>query len=98
MLDIFCYQIRKYVGAYMAVLGRVDAIVFTAGVGENQPAIRAGACSNMSCFGVSLDETRNEAARGVEARIGADGSPVEILVIPTDEEGMIATDTYGLTR
>ncbi len=97
-LDIFCYQIRKYVGAYFAVLGRVDAIVFTAGVGENQPAIRAGACGDLDCLGVKLDESKNTAARGVEASVGEDGSPVSILVIPTDEEGMIATDTYELTR
>jgi acetate kinase len=95
-LDVFCHRLKKYVGAYVAVLGRVDAIVFTAGVGENQPSVRAGTCAGLEGLGVKIDADRNEAARGVEARIGADGMPIEVLVVPTDEERMIASDTYRL--
>jgi acetate kinase len=95
-LDVFAYRIRKYVGAYLAVLGRVDAIVFTAGVGEHQTAIRAAALEGLEPLGIALDPAKNEAAVGVEAAIGAEGSKVEVLVVPTDEEGMIARDTYAL--
>jgi acetate kinase len=95
-LDVFAYRIRKYVGAYLAVLGRVDAIVFTGGIGEHQPSLRAAALSGMERLGIELDPDRNRAAAGREARIGRDGSPVEVLVIPTDEERAIAKDTYAL--
>jgi acetate kinase len=95
-LDIFCYQIKKYIGAYMAVLGRVDAIVFTGGIGENQPMVRAAACADMAPLGVEIDAEKNEATHGEEARIGVPGRATEVLVAPTDEEKLIASDTYAL--
>jgi acetate kinase len=95
-LDVFCYRLKKYIGAYIAVLGKVDAIVFTAGIGENQPRVRAGACSGLETLGVEVDGPRNESALGTEADISAPGSKKRVLVVPTNEEKLIAMDTYAL--
>jgi acetate kinase len=95
-LELFCNRLKKYVGAYMAVLGRVDAIVFTAGIGENNPWIRAKSVEGMEPLGVTVDAVRNEAVDGTETRISPDGSPIQVLVIPTDEELTIAKDTFEL--
>jgi len=95
-LAMYAYRIRKYIGAYMAVLGRVDALVFTAGVGENSPLVRQMSCAGLEPLGVVLDEARNH-ARGEGVRpIHADESAVNILVIPTDEELEIAQQTYDI--
>ncbi len=95
-LDVYCYRIKKYIGAYLAALGRLDALVFTAGVGENSPDIRAQVCSGLEGLGIAVDETANRSARG-EADISAgDQSPTRVLVIPTNEEKVIATDTFAL--
>ncbi len=91
---VYVHRIRKYVGAYTAVLGRVDAIVFTAGVGENAPAIRERVCAGLEILGIRLDPERNRAAAAAGARaIHAEGSPVALLVVPTDEELEIAEQT-----
>ena len=98
-IDVFCYRIKKYIGMYTAVLGRVDAIVFTGGIGENASAVRAGACSDLESLGIVLDSDRN--ARIVARREGAIStpeSPTAVLVIPTDEEAAIADDTYRILR
>lgn len=87
--DMFAYRARKYLGAYMAVLGRVDAVVFTAGIGENAPAVRAAICSDLEPLGITLDAARN-AGRGGPKEISADESRTRVLVIPTDEELEIA--------
>lgn len=92
-LDVYCYRIRKYVGAYAAVLGRVDAIAFTAGVGENSAAVRAGALAGLEAFGIELDLARNAERSDVERDIATASSPVRVLVIPTDEELEIARQT-----
>lgn len=87
--DVYCYRIRKYVGAYFAVLGRVDAIVFTAGIGEHAPEVRAASLGRMSAWGVRVDAARNAANAPV---ISPDGAPVTVCVVPTDEEQAIAED------
>ncbi len=97
-LDIFCYRVRSYLGAYAAALGRVDAIVFTAGIGENAPEVRARVCAGLEGFGVHIDPARNTAPdRGPRTVSAADGK-VAVLVIPTDEELEIARQTLALVR
>jgi len=92
-IDVFCYRIRKYIGAYFAVLNGADAVVFTAGIGENRPEIRAQACESLDALGIRVDPERNFAALGVEADISADGATTRVWVIPTNEELLIARDT-----
>jgi acetate kinase len=93
-LDLFCYRLRKYVGAYMAVLGGADAVAFGGGIGENSPDIRARACRDMDWCGLRIDESRNRDVVGAEGEISAEGSPVRALVIAVDEEMLIARDTF----
>ena len=92
-IDVFCYRIRKYIGAYFAALGGADAVVFTAGIGENAPAIRAAACESLEALGIRIDPARNEAALGVEADISVDDAATRVWVIPTNEELLIGRDT-----
>ncbi len=89
----FCYRARKYLGAYLAVLGGADAVLFTGGVGEHQPEVRARICEGMEFCGLRLDPDRNAACVGTEGEIGAAGSSIRALVIPTDEESVIARET-----
>ncbi len=96
-IEVFVHDVRRYIGAYTVVLGGVDAVVFTAGVGENSPAIRAAVCRQMEFLGISMDEQRN-AVRGQEAIISPEGSRCTVMVIPTNEELMIARDTLYLVR
>jgi acetate kinase len=94
-IEIFCYRVRKYVGAYMAALGGADAIVFAGGVGENSAEIRARVCEGLGWAGLTLDATRNASlVDGREGRFSAEGSRLEAWVVPTDEELLIARDTY----
>ncbi len=97
-MDLEAYRIKKYIGAYYAALGRLDAIVFTAGVGEMSPEIRGMALENMAPLGVKLDKERNEAAhtRNKELVISADDSRVKVLVIPTDEEYVFTADVVAI--
>lgn len=97
-LAMYAYRIRKYIGAYFAVLGRVDAIVFTAGVGQNSATVRELVCQDLDVLGIRLDEARNQAARGEISEIQTDGSPVRVLVIATDEELEIARQTVSVIR
>ena len=94
--NMYNYRIKKYIGAYAAAMGGVDTIVFTAGVGENQSGMRAGVCEGLEWMGVKLDEAANLKTRGEEAVISTPDSKVKVVVIPTDEELMIATDTMNL--
>jgi acetate kinase len=94
-LAVYAHRIRRYIGAYMAVLGGADAIVFTAGVGEHSAQVRQMACEGLERLGIELDPRRNEKGGPVLSR---DGSPVKVLVIPTDEELEIATQTAELLR
>jgi len=97
-LMIYCYRIKKYVGAYTAALGTVSAVVFTAGVGENSAEIRRRVMSDLEQLGYRLDHEKNRAAAGRETDIATADSPSRILVVPTDEELLIAQDTYELAR
>lgn len=98
-LDMFAYSVKKYVGTYMAALGDVDAIVFTAGIGENTVMMRKAILDGMSAFGIEIDDSKNEKAiRGAQMDISVDGSKVRILVIPTNEELMIAKETLELVQ
>jgi acetate kinase len=89
-LELFCYRVRKYIGAYTAALGRVDALVFTAGIGERSAVVRERCCSGMEALGIAIDLRRNAEAGGGVIRISQDASPVTVLVVPTDEEREIA--------
>jgi acetate kinase len=94
-LDMFCYRIKKYIGAYRAVIGRLDAVVFTGGIGENSVTVRSRVCSGLEHMGISVDEGRNAVASGNIAEIQTDGAPVKVLVVRTDEEGEIARQTIN---
>lgn len=95
-LELYSYRLKKYVGAFAAIMGGLDALVFTAGVGENDPEIRATVCEGLSFLGVELDAEANARLRGVEGDISAAGSRVRVLVVPTDEERLIADETVAL--
>jgi acetate kinase len=88
-LEIYCYRVRKYLGAYLIVLGGVDAILFGGGVGEHAPALRARMLEGLAWAGVVLDPLRNAAARGGDARIGADAAAVELAVLEVDESAVL---------
>lgn len=97
-LEVECYRIKKYIGAYAAAIGGVDAIVFTAGVGENSAVHRAKSCADLEFLGIEIDEEKNRAAVGrtQEADIGTHRSRVRVFVIPTDEELVMAEDTEAI--
>ena len=97
-IEMFNYRLKKYIGSYMAVLGRTDAIVFTGGIGENNAACRKECLAGLEPLGVRLDEEKNLRAVHVEAEIGAVSSPVKIYVIPTNEELQIACDTFAIAQ
>jgi len=97
-LTMFCYRIRHYIGAYYAVLGRVDALVFSGGIGEHSPEVRARVCADLECFGLHLHHQRNQQGTHKSHRIDKSGSDTAILVIPANEEREIARQAYGLLR
>jgi acetate kinase len=95
--DVYCYRIRKYVGAYTAVLGRVDAIVFTAGVGQHAASVRAASLLGLETMGVAVDASLNEAASGQEpAVVSSPTSRVAVMVVPTNEEWEIARQSLAV--
>lgn len=93
-IDLFCYRVKKYLGAYLAAINGADAVVFAGGIGENSPAVRSRICAGLDWLGISLDETSNAALVCREGRIDAESSRVQLWVIPTDEELLIARDTW----
>lgn len=95
-LDIFAYHVKKYIGSYAAAMGGADIIAFTAGLGENSPRMRRDVCRGLEFLGARLDDGRNEATRGKDADISTADSTCKILVIPTNEELMIAMDTHEI--
>jgi len=95
-LQVYNYRIKKYIGSYAAALGGVDILVFTGGVGENQWATRRDVCKNMEYMGIQLDEAKNDKMRGLEMVISTPESKVTVMVVPTDEEYMIASDTMDI--
>ncbi len=97
-IEVFCYRIKKYIGAYTAALGHVDGLVFTAGIGENSPPIRTLACQGLEELGIQIDEARNAATVGKEGEISSDASRLRVMVIPTNEELLIARDTFRAVR
>ena len=94
-LDVFCYSVKKYIGAYAAAMGGLDAIAFTAGIGENNPYVRRVSTMDLSFMGIDIDETKNE-IRGEEQKISTDASKVQVWVVPTNEELAIARETVEL--
>ena len=97
-VEIFCYRARKYLGAYLAALGGADAIVFSGGIGENAPEVRARILEGMEWFGIRIDSARNGVTIGKEGEIGAPDSLLRLFVIPTDEELVIARETAACLR
>ncbi|MBQ4419499.1 MAG: acetate kinase, partial [Synergistaceae bacterium] len=93
--DVLNYGVKKFIGAYAAAMGGIDVLVFTAGVGENSASTRAAVCKGLEFLGIKIDPAKND-MRGKEMDISADGSKVRVLVIPTNEELMIARDTKRL--
>ncbi|NCC05948.1 MAG: acetate kinase [Proteobacteria bacterium] len=97
-VDMFVYRIKKYIGAYYAVTGPLDALVFTAGIGENDEIVRARVCANLEHLGISIDTARNAGRKKIATAVQADGSKVAILVIPTNEELAIAKATLSVLK
>lgn len=97
-VEMYGYRIRKYIGAYAAAMGGVDTIIFTAGVGEHQWDVRQTATQGLEFLGVKLDEERNRANNGEEEVISTPDSKVKVVVVPTDEELLIASDTLNLVK
>lgn len=95
-LDMLCYQLKKYIGAYFAVLGRVDAVVFTAGIGENDPLIRENACKGLETLGIKIDPQKNKQVRTGAYEIHSEKSHVQLWVIPSNEEFQIALETQKI--
>ncbi|HLN52534.1 MAG TPA: acetate kinase [Lentimicrobium sp.] len=97
-LEMYYYRIRKYIGAYAAAMGGVDAIVFTGGVGENDSATRKYSTQGLEFMGIKFDDQKNNGLRGKEAIISADDSTTKVMVVPTNEELVIAQDTYEIVE
>ena len=93
----FCYEVAKYVGAYAAAMNGIDVLTFTAGVGENDGGVRAGVCEYLGYLGVKIDPEKNN-CRGKEIKISTDDSKVQVWIVPTNEELMIAQDTAELVK
>ena len=97
-LEMFTYRVRSYIGAYAAAMNGLDAVVFTAGIGENAPVVRRMACEGLGFLGLWLDDAANDQALGSQAIISRPDSRVAALVVPTNEERMIALDTLAIAR
>jgi acetate kinase len=97
-LDILVYQVKKYIGGYMAVLDGADLVVFTGGIGENDYEIRRAACANMQFLGIAFDDEANDRVKGKDKILSRPGSRVTVMSINTDEELVIATDTMNLVK
>jgi acetate kinase len=97
-IEIFCYRARKYLGAYLAAMGGADAVVFTGGIGENSPDVRARVCASMEWAGLKLDTAKNQEMIGREGMISSEDSRLRAYAIPTDEELLIARDTVRVIR
>ena len=92
-LDMFANQIRRFFGQFLVRMNGADVLIFTAGIGENNPDLRAAICANLGELGIALDPARNEALRGAEGEISAAGSRAKVLVIPANEELVVARET-----
>ena len=96
--EMLVYQIQKFIGSYVAALNGVDAIVFTAGLGENQDTLRERICTNMEYLGIKFDHEANKGVRGKEKKISAPDSKVAVYIVPTNEELVIARDTKAIVE
>ncbi len=97
-LEAYCYRLKKYIAGYIGALGGLDTLVFTAGVGENSPVVRQKACEKLEFFGIKLNEEKNKQAIGKEMDISADDATIKTLVVPTNEELVIAQDTQRIVE
>ncbi len=97
-LQLYCYRIKKYIGSYLAVLGRVDAVIFTGGIGENAAPIRKRCCQGLEGLGITLDEGKNEKAYKEVLEIHRDGAPLQVLAVRTNEEREIAEQSVAVLR
>lgn len=95
-LKMYHYRIKKYIGAYAAALGGVDVIIFSGGIGENAPAVRASACEDLEYLGIEIDQEINKTTYGDEQIVSTENSRVKVIVVPTNEELVIADDTYRI--
>ncbi len=95
-VEMFQYRVKKYIGSYIAALGGLDALIFTGGIGENNYKMRELICENMECFGIRIDKEVNAKTIGNECILSPGGAKVTVIVIPTDEEWMIASDTLRI--
>lgn len=95
-LEMFAYSVKKYIGSYAAVMGGVDCVVFTAGVGENSATMRKSICEGLDFLGIKIDDAKNDKRGTVD--ITAAGAKTRVLVIPTNEELVIATETMTLAK
>ena len=95
--DMLTYEIKKYIGSYTAAMNGLDVVIFTGGIGENAPEVRKGVCENMEYLGIKLDNSVNDGLKGKLTKISAPDSKVEVWVIPTNEELLIARDTLEIT-
>ncbi len=92
-LEVYTYRIKKYIGAYVAVLGRLDALIFTGGIGENAPAVRELSCKDLTCMNIEIDSEKNNSSGNLLRQISSSDSKVKVLVVPTNEELKIARET-----
>lgn len=97
-IEMYCYRIKKYIGAYSAVLGRVDALIFTAGIGENDPVIRKKACDGLANLGILIDDEKNQRTDQQRFAIQKEEAAVKVLVVPTNEEFEIAQQTLAVIQ
>ncbi|HDK35536.1 MAG TPA: acetate kinase, partial [Bacteroidetes bacterium] len=95
-LDVMTYRIKKYIGAYTAAMGGLDVLVFTAGIGENSPVVREMACKGLELMGLKIDPVKNKQAIKTRMEISKEDSKAKVLVIPTNEELVIARDTRDI--
>ncbi len=96
--QVFCYRLKKYIGSYIAAMGGVDAIVFTGGIGENSALVRKNSLSDLKFYGIEIDQSKNDIREKGEREIGSNSSKVKILIIPTNEELVIARDTLQIVK
>ena len=97
-IDVFVYRVKKYIGAYTAALGGLDCLVFTAGIGERSPLIRERICKGLEYLGVKIDDALNQRCQSCESIISSEDSRVKVVVVPTDEEAVIAEETYRVVK
>jgi acetate kinase len=97
-VEVFVYQVKKYIGAFVALLNGLDSLVFTGGIGENDSFIREKVGNNLDYLGIKIDREKNQEIKGKEGKISSSTSPVEVWVIPTNEELMVARETAKIVK